>query len=59
VSEKLKIKEAWERISPKLVGKNFKKCGISNSLDGSEDNFILYSDDNCLSFDDNDESNGE
>jgi hypothetical protein len=33
----------------KKLEKNFKKCGISNSLDGSEDDFIRYSDDNHVS----------
>jgi hypothetical protein len=58
VSEK-RIKDAWERISPGLVKMSFKKCSISNSLDGSEDNFIRYSDDDCVSSADGDESNGQ
>jgi hypothetical protein len=44
----------WKRVS--------KSGGISNSLDGSEDSFIWYSDDNCMSAADDDdsaESNGE
>jgi hypothetical protein len=53
----------WGRISLGLEEKSFKKCGISNSLDGSEDNLIWYSDDDHVSSsddnNDNDESNGE
>ena len=37
------VKEAWEEISVAIVIKSFKKCSISNSMDGSEDD-ILYSD---------------
>jgi hypothetical protein len=62
VSEELKIKGVWERISPRLVEKSFKKCGTWNSLDGSEDDFFQYSDDYVSSADrDNsdDESSGE
>jgi hypothetical protein len=49
----------WECISPRLVEK-FKKCSISNSLDGSEDDFIHYSDD-CVSSteDDDDDKSSE
>lgn len=40
------IKQAWDSISPELIRKSFKKCGISNSLDGSEDHlFQACSDD--------------
>jgi hypothetical protein len=43
-----------------LVENSFKKCGISNSHDGSENDFIWYSDDNCVrSAYGDDESNGE
>jgi hypothetical protein len=34
-SEKLKAKDAGEHISPGLVEKGFKKCGISNGLHAS------------------------
>jgi hypothetical protein len=57
------LKDMWEHISPILIEKSFKKCGISNSLDVPEDDFIWYSDDDCVSSagadDDDGESNGE
>jgi hypothetical protein len=31
------IREAWARISPTLIEKSFKRCSISNKLDGMED----------------------
>lgn len=31
------ISTAWKKISPEIVRKSFKKCCISNALDGSED----------------------
>jgi len=39
------VKEAWDSIPPEMVKKSFLKCGISNAMDGSEDN-LLYEDDN-------------
>ena len=35
------VKEAWEAIDVNLVRKSFKYCGISNEMDGSEDNLIF------------------
>ena len=54
------IKYAWDEISPELVEKSFKKCSISNSFDGTEEEFIWESVDDRVSSDDdgnNDESN--
>jgi hypothetical protein len=34
------VKRAWENISNNIVIYSFKKCGISNALDGSEDDAI-------------------
>ena len=31
------LHEAWREISVEMVAKSFKTCGISNSLDGTED----------------------
>ena len=36
--------KAWNNIDPPIIIKSFKKCCISNALDGSEDS-ILYEDD--------------
>ena len=39
------IKQAWDAISPDIIRKSFKKCGISNAIDGSEDNLFQNDDD--------------
>jgi hypothetical protein len=49
-----RIKTAWARISPELIVKSFKKCGISNALYGSEDNVLWDSNSNDASCDDDD-----
>ena len=36
------IKEAWVEILQEIVIKSFKTCGISNALDGTEDD-VVYS----------------
>ncbi|CAG8650876.1 8485_t:CDS:2, partial [Diversispora eburnea] len=36
----LDIIKAWNDISSEMVSKSFKKCGISNAMDGTEDDFI-------------------
>lgn len=38
------ILEAWDSIPKEMVIKSFKKCGISNSMDGMEDHMIYESD---------------
>lgn len=38
------IIEAWNDINSEIVIKAFKKCGISNSLDGTEDDILWDSD---------------
>ena len=35
------MKNLWQRVKGETIVKSFKKCGISNALDGSEDD-ILY-----------------
>lgn len=37
------MKEAWESLPPEIVKRSFLKCGISNAMDGSEDD-ALYKD---------------
>jgi hypothetical protein len=34
------IRETWACISPALIEKSFKNCGISNKLDGTEDDYL-------------------
>jgi hypothetical protein len=50
------IREAWARISHALIEKSFKKCGISNRLDGTEDDSLWDIDpDHASSVDDDDD----
>jgi hypothetical protein len=49
----------YVNMSPRPIEMSFKKCGISNSLDESEGDFIRYSGYNYVSSADDDESNGE
>ena len=35
------VKEAWDDIPSEMIIKSFKKCCISNSMDGSEDNALF------------------
>jgi len=37
------VKEVWERITEQMVRKSIVKCGISNKMDGMEDD-ALYED---------------
>ena len=34
------VKQPWEEIPEEMVRRSFKTCGISNTLDGTEDNAI-------------------
>ena len=46
------VKEAWDTIPAEMVKKSFLKCGISNAMDGSEDN-MLYEDNDGESTEEN------
>ncbi|MES9880141.1 MAG: hypothetical protein ABW185_04590 [Sedimenticola sp.] len=39
------IKDAWGTITPEMIRKSFKKCGITSALDGTEDHMFQQSDD--------------
>ena len=39
------VSESWKDIEPNMIMRSFKKCGISNSLDGTEDNILWQDDD--------------
>ena len=39
-----RVVTSWENISIELVQKSFKKCGISNAMDGTEDDFLWLDD---------------
>ena len=51
------IKEAWQEIPQEMVKKSFKSCGISNAMDGTEDDAI-YSE-NSQELDDDEEMEDE
>ena len=34
------VKESWQELSKEMVKRSFKKCGISNALDGTEDDLV-------------------
>ena len=34
------VKESWQELSKEMVECYFKKCGISNALDGTEDDLV-------------------
>uniref|UniRef100_A0A3B3CJF2 HTH CENPB-type domain-containing protein n=1 Tax=Oryzias melastigma TaxID=30732 RepID=A0A3B3CJF2_ORYME len=36
------IISAWQEITPEMIRKSFKECGITNARDGSEDDLIHY-----------------
>ncbi|GFW90844.1 hypothetical protein TNCV_2418381 [Trichonephila clavipes] len=40
------IIKAWNEIKPSLIQKPFKKCSISNSLDGTEDDYLFMEESN-------------
>ena len=39
------VKEAWDIVMPEIIAKSFKKCSISNAMDGSEDDLFDMSED--------------
>lgn len=39
------IKQSWDKITPDIIRKSFKKCGLSNAMDGTEDDLLFQSDD--------------
>jgi len=48
------IIEAWQELDPAIIQKAFKKCTISNALDGSEDD-IVWQDSESTTYEDEDE----
>ena len=35
------VKESWDAIDPNMIKRSFKCCGISNDINGSEDDLIF------------------
>ena len=52
------VKTAWDALNPQMVAKSFKKCAISNALDGTEDD-VLWQDTTSDNGSDNDSDTGE
>ena len=38
------VKQAWDLVTPEIIAKSFKKCGISNAMDGTEDDLFNVDD---------------
>ena len=34
------VKKSWDAVKEEIIVKSFKKCGISNALDRTEDNMV-------------------
>ena len=49
------VKDTWQNIPSEMVVRSFKKCGISNAMDGTEDD-MLWEDGEIARVDDNDEA---
>ncbi|KOC62585.1 hypothetical protein WH47_04246 [Habropoda laboriosa] len=47
------MKNSWEAVEEETIIKSFKKCGVSNAMDGTEDEAVFEGSDNNSS----DESN--
>ena len=45
------IHEAWQGIPPNMIQRSFKSCGISNSLDGTEDELVYQEPDDNTEYD--------
>lgn len=48
------VKKSWDDVRPEIIVKSFKKCGISNALDGTEDDALFEVSDSSSSDDDED-----
>jgi hypothetical protein len=42
------VKNSWDAVKAEIVFKSFKKCGIINSLDGTEDNLLFEDSDDLV-----------
>jgi hypothetical protein len=50
------IKAAWDDISPESIVKGFKKCCVSNNMNGTEDDDVLWEEDHEENSSSSDES---
>lgn len=46
------VSKAWKKVDPSIIQKSFKKCCISNALDGTEDDLLWQSEDDHSSSED-------
>ena len=53
------IRDAWDSIPPEMIAKSFRKCCITNALDGTEDEEIWEEESNSDLFEDLDEMDGD
>ena len=53
------ISDAWDDIPPEMVAKSFRKCCITNALDGTEDDEIWEEESDSDPFEDLDEMDGD
>ena len=53
------VLKSWNAINTEVVVKSFKKCGISNAMDGSEDHLLYMTDSSDNSADDSSESSSD
>ena len=52
------VKQVWDDVSAEMVKKSFLKCGISNAMDGSEDDAIFEESEKAAEEDDSEEDDG-
>ena len=53
------ISDAWDDIPPEMIAKSFRKCCITNALDGTEDEEIWGEESDSDPFEDLDEMDGD
>ena len=53
------ISDAWDDIPPEMIAKSFRKCCITNALDGTEDEEIWEEESDSDPFEDLDEVDGD
>lgn len=53
------VLEAWRGLPKEMVARSFKKCGISNSIDGTEDDILWEEEANPKQGSEDDESEDE
>ena len=52
------VKKSWDDVRPEIIVKSFKKCGISNALDGTEDDALFEVSDSSSRDEDDEDFSG-